>query len=87
MVFLKIIIMEKNIKLIIKKIYKPKKSNKIYFYNEEYINFYKEFEYHNKNIVFLNFSYIYNYILQLLKEYKFILIIIIIIFIIVNYYC
>ena len=36
--------MEKNIKLIIKKIHK---NNKIYFHNEEYNDFYKEFQYIN----------------------------------------
>lgn len=76
--------MEKNIKLIIKKI---NKTNKIYFYNEEYNDFIKEFEYINPNIIFLNFSYIYDLILQLLKKYKFLLIIIIIIyFIYIKYY-
>ena len=75
--------MEKNIKLIIKKIYK---TNKIYFYNEEYNDFINEFEYRNPNIIFINFSYIYNLILQLLKKYKFLLIIIIIIYFIYNKY-
>ena len=76
--------MEKNIKLIIKKIHK---TNKIYFYNEEYNDFIKEFEYRNSTIIFMNFSYIYNLILLLLKKYKFLLIIIIIIiFIYIKYY-
>ena len=83
MVFLIIIIMEKNIKLIIKKTYK---TNKIYFHNEEYNDFIKEFEYINPNIIFLNFSYIYNLILQLLKKYKFLLTIIIIYFFYIKYY-
>jgi hypothetical protein len=84
MVFLIIIIMEKNIKLIIKKKYK---TNKIYFYNEEYNDFYKEYEYNNKNIFSLNFNYIYNFILYLLKKYKILLIVIIIfIFIIIKYF-
>ena len=72
--------MEKNIKLIIKKIYK---SNKIYFYNEEYNDFYKEFEYINTEINFINFSYVYQLITKLLKTYKFLIIFIIIVFVFV----
>ena len=68
--------MIKNIKLIIKKKYK---TNKIYFNNEEYNDFYKEFKYINKRVI--NFSYIYKYLLELLRKYKFLLIFIIIIFI------
>jgi hypothetical protein len=83
MVFLIIVIMEKNIKLIIKKIHK---TNKIYFYKEEYNDFIKEFEYRNPNIIFIDFSYIYNLILHLLKKYKILIIIIIIIFIYIKYY-
>lgn len=63
--------MIKNIKLIIKKKYK---TNKIYFNNEEYNDFYKEFKYTYKPIIFINFSYIYKYLLELLRKYKFLLI-------------
>ena len=76
--------MEENIKLIVKKIYK---SNKIYFYNEEYNDFYKEYEYINTEIKFIDFIYIYNYILLLLKKYKFLLIIFIILIFIYIKYC
>ena len=48
---------------------------------EEYNDFYKEFKYIHKPIIFINFSYIYKYLLELLRKYKFLLIFIIIIFI------
>jgi hypothetical protein len=74
-----------NINLIIKKIYK---TNKVYFNKEEYTDFYKEFEYHNDDIIFVNFMYIYTIILNILNKYKlfFIILIIIIIIYLKRYY-
>jgi hypothetical protein len=72
--------MDNNINLIIKKIYK---TDKVYFNKENYIDFYKEFEYHNDDIFLMNFTYIYKIILNILNKYKLFFIIFIIIIIII----
>jgi hypothetical protein len=68
-----------NIKLIIKKI---QKNNKKYFFNENYNDFYKEFEYTNNHLILINLHDIFNYISNILYKNKFIALIIILVIII-----
>jgi len=74
--------MERNIKLIINKVYKE---NNNYFNNEEYSDFLKEFEYSNENLYSINFHSIYMAIINILNKYKLFFIIFIIILIHIYY--
>lgn len=76
--------MHKNIKIIIRKEKnkeKNKKKENLFFKKEEYLDFYKEFEY-NKNIKLYDIDYIINKINNIINKYKYIFILFVIFIII-----
>lgn len=76
--------MHKNIKIIIRKEKnkeKNKKNENLFFKKEEYLDFYKEFEY-NKDIKLYDIDYILNKINNIINNYKYIFILFVIFIII-----